>query len=612
MQAPQSNTAARKHGSPEIPHSSQPRSAVDPFFAERSAAAAKAAKAAGDVAPEKAARSAVTPHPAAAGATAAAAARASEQPSKPSKLPDLGIPGRGLPDLGRDRAKVSAHITDRRTESRRADDTPASNRPAREWIRPGWMTQDPDPLAPGGQGARSSSRARGVQAGTVQKPRAGVTPHDTKRLQQDAAEEPGAAAAVPPAAFAAQVGPEEPGTGAAGLAHDAGNLLAALMLYSELLAFPDVLHERHRHYADDLKLLAERSRTLIDRLVSFGGAVDHERAVTQGPGSLSLVDVLMRCEGLLSTLTRGSLQVTFGAQAALPVAIAPEPLERILVNLVKNAAQATRNGGAVRIGVGLGVEAAAAQLFLSPGGAAPAVSRLPLAPPRYRSAARNQSRPGAKENPRGAARMMLLTVEDSGCGMTEQQVARLLRPEAAIPEVGFAEAADTGQRQGVGLRVVRELVAASGGRLAIASRVGVGTHIEIQWPVTEGEMLERGEGISASSSLAPAAREGGGPDSHSDARSDAHADKWSKPKAESASRGATAMPGILPRLEMVAEPRESLSQGGFAEVPGFAGGHREAERRLLTEQNRREEGRPVSDNTDFQRFTNDAKGAIAC
>ena len=49
------------------------------------------------------------------------------------------------------------------------------------------------------------------------------------------------------------------------------------MLYSELLAFPDVLSERHRHYADDLKLLAERSRTLIDRLVSFGA-----RSTTSG------------------------------------------------------------------------------------------------------------------------------------------------------------------------------------------------------------------------------------------------------------------------------------------------------------------------------------------
>ena len=32
----------------------------------------------------------------------------------------------------------------------------------------------------------------------------------------------------------------------AGLAHDAGNLLGALSLYSDLLAMPGVLHEEHR------------------------------------------------------------------------------------------------------------------------------------------------------------------------------------------------------------------------------------------------------------------------------------------------------------------------------------------------------------------------------
>jgi signal transduction histidine kinase len=156
------------------------------------------------------------------------------------------------------------------------------------------------------------------------------------------------------------------------------------MLYSELLSFSEVLPECYRHYADDLKLLAERSRTLIDRLVSFGGAVDRERTLDKGP--VSLVDALMQCEGLLSTLARGALQMTFGVQAALPVAIAPESLERILVNLVKNAARATSNGGAVRIGVGLCATGKAEDRSSSSAG-----TPLSLAPPRYRSAARHRA-----------------------------------------------------------------------------------------------------------------------------------------------------------------------------------------------------------------------------
>src|SRR5580658_9470769 len=45
----------------------------------------------------------------------------------------------------------------------------------------------------------------------------------------------------------------------AGLAHDAGNLLGALSLYSDLLSMPGVLHEEHREYAAELRMLSDRS-----------------------------------------------------------------------------------------------------------------------------------------------------------------------------------------------------------------------------------------------------------------------------------------------------------------------------------------------------------------
>jgi hypothetical protein len=51
-----------------------------------------------------------------------------------------------------------------------------------------------------------------------------------------------------------------------GLAHDAGNLLSALSLYSDLLSMPGVLHEGYREYAAELRLLSERSTAMISRL----------------------------------------------------------------------------------------------------------------------------------------------------------------------------------------------------------------------------------------------------------------------------------------------------------------------------------------------------------
>jgi hypothetical protein len=98
-----------------------------------------------------------------------------------------------------------------------------------------------------------------------------------------------------------------------------------------------------------------------------------------------------------------------------------------------------------------------------------------------------------------------------------------------------------------------------------------------------------------------------------------------KPKAEAASSpdGGTAVPGTVPRMEMVADPA-----GGFAELAGFAGGLSEAEQRLLTQQGSHSGKRAASSAAErngqfngefngefkgeFKGFNHDSKGAIAC
>ena len=254
------------------------------------------------------------------------------------------------------------------------------------------------------------------------------------------------------------------------------------------------------------------------------------------PWPTSLVDLLMRWGSLLSTLAHGTLDVSFGPQAATPVAIAAESLERILVNLVKNARAATINGGSIRIGVGVCDE----QPVLV--AARPAVSEEG-----------HVARAGAAGVSHSS---VVLTVDDSGCGMSEAEVTQILSIEAvggnnishaegpgrstasgtgtnprqfsqkmptddqtgaeaaedtygasqgvktsnpgicseddkavavSVSEVALAAAtvaAARGSREGrgLGLRVVRGLVAQTGGTFAIHSRLGRGTRIEIRWP----------------------------------------------------------------------------------------------------------------------------------
>jgi signal transduction histidine kinase len=226
----------------------------------------------------------------------------------------------------------------------------------------------------------------------------------------------------------------------AGLAHDAGNLLGALSLYSDLLAMPGVLHEEHRAYASELRMLSDRSWAMIDRLVN------HARAArsTKAKGEFSVLpDVIDRCRGLLSRVAGRTVEVSYGVGAFQPVRVAVEAVERILTNLVKNAAEATPWVGAISIHVEGVLELAHDE----------------------------------DEEPR---RRVVMTVQDRGCGMDQAAARRLLQGAGVT----------SGRGRGLGFCVVRELVAISNGSLGIESQPEVGTTISAEWYAVKQEEVE--------------------------------------------------------------------------------------------------------------------------
>jgi len=224
----------------------------------------------------------------------------------------------------------------------------------------------------------------------------------------------------------------------AGLAHDAGNLLGALSLYSDLLAMPGVLHEEHRGYASELRMLSDRSWAMIDRLVNHARAGRPTKI--QGESSV-LPDVIDRCRGLLSRVAGRTVDISYGVGAFQPVRVPVEAVERILTNLVKNAAEATPWVGAISIHVEGVLE-------------------------------RTEDE---GEKPR---RRVVMTVRDRGCGMDQAAVRQLLQGGGTASSVNG---------RGLGFRVVRELVAISSGCLNIESQPEMGTNISVEWYAVKQE-----------------------------------------------------------------------------------------------------------------------------
>ena len=284
--------------------------------------------------------------------------------------------------------------------------------------------------------ATQSSTASGICSGKFAALR-----HVTRDMSLNRSAMPVVRRPVAPAAGDAAAAPIVGVAEGAGLAHDAGNLLGALSLYSDLLAMPGVLHEEHREYANELRMLSDRSWAMINRLVNHSRSGVPAKVQTEVSVLPNVVD---RGRGLLSRVAGRTVEISYGVGAFQPVRVPVEAVERILTNLVKNAAEATPWVGAISIHV-----------------------------------------EGVTEQAEGdePRRRVVMTVRDRGCGMDQAAVRRLMQA-GGISSAGG---------RGLGFRVVRELVAMSGGCLNVESQVDVGTSISAEWYAvkqTEAEMRQ--------------------------------------------------------------------------------------------------------------------------
>jgi signal transduction histidine kinase len=216
----------------------------------------------------------------------------------------------------------------------------------------------------------------------------------------------------------------------AGLAHDAGNLLGALQLYCGLLKSPGVLRSEHSHYANELSLISSRSSALIRRLLQ---QLPEQTILPSQPQPATFTnsdpaDVLRNLAPVLHRIAEGSELTVSTPSSPLGVDLPAESLERITVNLVRNAAEALRK---------------ASHPWAGNGGPSIPAPRIEV----------------------------ILKV--NGPGMPPSIAAAFLRP-APLPR---------GVIRGLGHLIIHELATASGGVLSIRVRPGRGTMFCIKWPL---------------------------------------------------------------------------------------------------------------------------------
>ena len=268
------------------------------------------------------------------------------------------------------------------------------------------------------------------------------------------------------------------GESLAEVAHDARNMVTALWLYCDLLEEPAVLNPTFHHYASELRLVAAASRRLVEKLLAIDANLDarpHARLgarlgpemglsraigaaltrseplalergrqweLTPGEPINDLAGELVANRNLLSALAGPSIALTVNTEgSAQAVRMSGEDLTRILVNLVKNAAEAMPGAG--RIAITLHEFHADAE--------------IPL--------------------------WLMLTVEDSGPGIPRESLEKIFdsgyttRLTGALRNGGWPAS-----HRGLGLSITRSIVETAGGHIHAVNRAGGGARFQIELP----------------------------------------------------------------------------------------------------------------------------------
>ncbi|MFA7332582.1 MAG: ATP-binding protein [Candidatus Delongbacteria bacterium] len=228
---------------------------------------------------------------------------------------------------------------------------------------------------------------------------------------------------------------------AGGVAHDFNNILTVINGYAEILLSKHPLEEDPQH--QELELIhqsGQRAGALTRQLLAFS------RQQMLNPRELQLNELILNLDKMLRRLIGEDVQLVLDLDPSLGIVTAdPSQLEQVLLNLAVNARDAMPNGGKLTIGT--------SSILLD----ADTVGSLP------------DMQPGPH---------VVLTVSDTGTGMTDEVKSRIFEP--------FFTTKALGQGTGLGLSTVIGIVRQSGGQIAVYSEPGAGATFKVFLP--EGEV----------------------------------------------------------------------------------------------------------------------------
>ncbi len=233
---------------------------------------------------------------------------------------------------------------------------------------------------------------------------------------------------------------ESVGQLAGGVAHDFNNLLSVIIGYAEMLLEDPANGDKKRKQIDEVLKAARRAASLTRQLLAFS------RQQVLEPRVLNLNNCVVEIEKMLRRLIGEDVELLTTLHATLgSVKADPGQIEQVIMNLAVNARDAMPNGGKLII------ETSNADLDEDY-----ALQHPPLAAGRY----------------------ILLSVTDTGMGMSQEVKGHIFEPFFTTKEVG--------KGTGLGLATVYGVVKQSNGYIWVYSEPGQGSAFKIYLPRIDG------------------------------------------------------------------------------------------------------------------------------
>jgi PAS domain S-box-containing protein len=228
-----------------------------------------------------------------------------------------------------------------------------------------------------------------------------------------------------------------------GIAHDFNNLLAAVLGGLGLIERRLPLEEEHLKILNMTRRAAEQGSELVGRLLAFA------RRQQLQPDCIQIGSLSTAVTDLLAHTLGGLVELEWQMEEGLWCAFADQSqLELALMNLIINARDAMPDGGRISV------------------------------------SAENKIARAHQVQGLEAGQYVVLTVVDTGCGISPELLEQVTEPFFTTKEVG--------KGTGLGLSMVYGFAKQSGGAFHISSAVGEGTRAEIWLPRAEVEQIARG------------------------------------------------------------------------------------------------------------------------